>query len=686
VTTQLRCPGCLGELAAQADGFACPSCARTYPQREGIADFRWHRHDYYFNPVPRDEMSRLNADAPNVPWEASVRHFLRFVKNVPDWIDNIAINGRYAWKLFLELPPSARMLDFGCGLGNLTQNVAPHVAETVALDLTWERLQFARERFARFNARDRITLIAGGDGPHLPFADAYFDCIALSGVLEWIADDADGYGDGTSRIGKVVAMLASFFGETNPRRTQLRFLRELRRILKPDGQLFVGIENRWGYEYFLGRPDHHSGLWLGSLLPRFAANAYSIARSRRPYRTYTHTYRGMRRLFAHAGMPRYELYGLSPGYSQLSEILPAHTEQPFWNPVAPADLAQRLKRSRYFVPAFGMIAQAHGARRLSLAGRLLAHIEAEAQLGKLQIRACRISGKDKIVLDVADGDQALIVKLPADAASHAGEANNARTLQSLERRAIHDVPSPRVVTNGSFQGIAYYVERAVAGVPLAQVGRSIDRRAFAAKVANLIRAFSATQGEAMSQAAKGALCRRIAIETCAKLRQAGMPGATCEALSRRAQAAFDAPWRLGLCHGDLSVHNLFVSGGEIAGVIDWEYALEHGIAALDLIGYLESRQRLDDPASTVSTNLLRLAHREWPCKEELDVVGEFYAHYGIDDAQHESLCLLAWLSHMGHQLDGPARFDPRFAERLVVPQIGALVDPLFAGAPQSAYP
>ena len=68
-------------------------------------------------------------------------------------------------------------------------------------------------------------------------------------------------------------MLMSFFGETNPRRTQQRFLQELGRILKPDGQLFVAIENRWNYEYFGGRPDHHSGLKYGSLLPRFLANS-----------------------------------------------------------------------------------------------------------------------------------------------------------------------------------------------------------------------------------------------------------------------------------------------------------------------------------------------------------------------------------------------------------------------------
>src|SRR5687768_4395026 len=290
-----RCPRCAGELGEVAEELICARCDQRFPRRDGIIDFRLARRDYYFNPVPRAEMADLIREAPTVSWDASVRRFLRFVRTVPGWVDNVSTNGRYAWKLFLDLPPRGRFLDFGCGLGSLTQNFAPHVGEVVALDLTWERLQFAQQRFARFNSNDRITVVAGGDGPRLPFPDSYFDGIALSGVLEWIGDDFDVYSLSGSRVTKAVKMLATFFGQRNPRRTQLRFLRELRRVLKPAGQLFVAIENRWGYEYFTGRPDHHSGLRYGSLLPRFLANAYSIASSRRhPYRTYTYSYWGAR--------------------------------------------------------------------------------------------------------------------------------------------------------------------------------------------------------------------------------------------------------------------------------------------------------------------------------------------------------------------------------------------------------
>ena len=670
VEVGFRCPQCLGELTGRGDAIACIACGQNYPEHGGIFDFRWHRHDYYFNPVPREEMAQLVRDAPNLSWDEMVRSFVRFVKNVPDWIDNVAVNGRYAWKLMLDLPPDGRFLDFGCGLGNLAQNVAPHVRETVALDLTWERLQFARQRFARFNPRDRITLVAGGDGPHLPFPDAHFDCIALSGVLEWIADDTDSYGAPGSPLHKAWAMLMSFFGDSNPRRTQLRFLRELRRILKPGGQLFVGIENRWGYEYFVGRPDHHSGLPLGSLLPRFAANVYSIARSHRPYRTYTHSFGGMRRLFAAAGMPRQELYGLTPGYSHLREIVPAWTDQPFWDPASPRHLADRLKRSRHFVPAFGMIAQASGDRPEPLVGRLLGQVSQHAHAGRLTLSECLISGKDKIVLKAAAGSTGVIIKLPADATSRAGEARNARVLGALARQPIPNVPVPGPLTQGTLQGLDYYVEHAASGTPLAHAARTIDRGTFATKVAKLVCCFAASGIAATAIGPGSAIHRRLAVEVGAKLRDAGADANACTALTNRVSDMLTSrPWRLGFTHGDLSVHNLFVDNGEISGVIDWEYSDDHGLPVLDLIAYLESRQRLEDTASTVSSNLIRLSRFDWPCEEEVGALRSLYGHFGIYPACHEALCLLAWLAHVDRQLDTVTRFDPTYTARVIVPML-----------------
>jgi len=130
------------------------------------------------------------------------------------------------------------------------------------------------------------------------------DCAALivNGVLEWIGDwDLDG----------------------SPRSAQLRFLRQLHSLLKPNGRLLVGIENRLGYVSIGGAIDH-SGLPYTNLLPRplatvalrlFANRHHRIVTPSRSYRTYTYSERGYRRLFGDAKFVSSQSYWSEPGYN-----------------------------------------------------------------------------------------------------------------------------------------------------------------------------------------------------------------------------------------------------------------------------------------------------------------------------------------------------------------------------------
>jgi aminoglycoside phosphotransferase (APT) family kinase protein len=308
-----------------------------------------------------------------------------------------------------------------------------------------------------------------------------------------------------------------------------------------------------------------------------------------------------------------------------------------------------------------------------LVSRLLARVQAEAGLGPVTLQKCIISGKDKIVLKAATSGEGVIVKLPTDAATFAGEANNARILRMLAQNPRPDVPAPEPLSQGTLQQVAYFAERAVPGVPLAQTASADERGAFAAKVARLVRALGKPGKKSETITPGSALHRRLVVDPGAKLRQAGLSDDACKVMTDRAnEALVHASWRFGLAHGDLSVHNLFVANGEISGVIDWEYADEDGVPALDFIGYLESRQRLEDPASNVLTNLLRLARFDWPCSEELSALRDIYVQFNIDSAQHHDLCLLAWIGHVNCQLDGADRFDSAYAEQLIATDMAQL--------------
>jgi ubiquinone/menaquinone biosynthesis C-methylase UbiE len=677
VAQAFRCPACGAAVDLEPERAVCAGCAASYPISNGIFDFRQHRRDYYFNPVPRGEMASLIREAGSVPWDATVRRFLKSVKNPGQWVDNLVVNGRYSWKLLLELPPKARVLDLGCGLGNLTSNLAPHVAEVVALDLTWERLLFAQERFKRFNPGDGITVVAGGDGKRLPFPDAHFDCVVLSGVLEWVADDGAGVPKDASRLLRVWKMFASFFGDSNPRRIQLRFLRELRRILKPDGQLMVAIENRLDYEYFTGRPDHHSGLLWASLMPRMLANVYSITAARRPYRTYTHSYFGVRRLFAAAGFPALELYGLAPGYSGLAEIIPADTPRSFWAPSPPPSWKDKLKRSRYFVPAYGIVGSKNRAARASMLDRMLAKIAESLAVepSEITLSWLRVSEKDKTILSLKCAGRGAIAKIPFAENTLAGEEHQWHVLKRLPSIPGVAALAPAPLAHGSFQDLTYYVESAVAGRPLRTHITESTRARWAASIGDLLVALNPDLDRAAPRPLDTEAFDRLIATPIERLRQADPDDPRCDAVLQYFRERLEGvPMRLGFTHGDLTRNNVFIEDGALSGVIDWEYASERGLSALDAIAYVESNQRLLAPGSRIGDNFASLAMWKWSSSAEVDLLNRSYQACAISPALHSVFCSLAWLHHLAHQLDTTKRFSPEFVRKMVRPFLVRFAD------------
>lgn len=128
--------------------------------------------------------------------------------------------------------------------------------------------------------------------------------MVVNGVLEWV-----GEWDLT----------------VDPRTVQINFLKKIYRLLRSDGVLMIGIENRFGLGCFLGTPDH-SGLAYTSLVPRPVASLMlkhssephyrTQLNARKEYRSYTYTEGGYRRLLLDAGFAEMSSYWAYPGCNQ----------------------------------------------------------------------------------------------------------------------------------------------------------------------------------------------------------------------------------------------------------------------------------------------------------------------------------------------------------------------------------
>lgn len=108
----------------------------------------------------------------------------------------------------------ARILDFGCGIGNATRALASRFPKATisGFDVSGESIVVAR----RMSGRQPRIRYTEGSGDRLPFGDASFDAAFTSCVFHHIEP-----------------------------RSRLTWARELRRVLAPTAPLFLFEHNPW---------------------------------------------------------------------------------------------------------------------------------------------------------------------------------------------------------------------------------------------------------------------------------------------------------------------------------------------------------------------------------------------------------------------------------------------------------
>jgi SAM-dependent methyltransferase len=108
-----------------------------------------------------------------------------------------------------------RVLDVGCGNGYVLERYARHGAEVCGIDLTETAIGLSRQRFALAGLRGEFRAT---DGDTVPYPDGQFDIVCSMGVLHHIED---------------------------PR----PMLAEMRRVLRPGGELILMLYHRHSWKY-----------------------------------------------------------------------------------------------------------------------------------------------------------------------------------------------------------------------------------------------------------------------------------------------------------------------------------------------------------------------------------------------------------------------------------------------------
>ena len=195
---------------------------------------------------------------------------------------------------FLDLLPLSKntiALEIGVGFGQHTVEIASRVKRLDTFEVRLVNSLFTRIRCEQSGAAN-VTFTCGGDDCRLPFVDSSYDVVILNLVLEWC-------------------------GSGNPEEPQLnsqrRLLSEIQRVLKPGGLLQISTKNRFAYRLLIGGRDEHAyAMRFGSSLPRWLFRLILRLRQLSPTPGYLHSYGGLKKLIASAGLSVVASYWTAP--------------------------------------------------------------------------------------------------------------------------------------------------------------------------------------------------------------------------------------------------------------------------------------------------------------------------------------------------------------------------------------
>ncbi|MGA2065027.1 MAG: phosphotransferase [Thermoguttaceae bacterium] len=491
---------------------------------------------------------------------------------------------RAAFKFLLQHFQNGVVLDYGCGPGAVTCGVADNFHRVLATDLTFERAELTSIR-ARQAGNGNVYVFCSGDLQHIPLQDRCVDVVILDGVLEWIPE---------SRAG-------------DPREAQIEFLREIRRILKPAGVLFIGIENRMGYGYLRGRPEDHTGLRFGALLPRWIANLYSQVVRGRPYRTYTYTRRGYTSLLRAAGFGPHVFFGMSPDYREAVHVLDLNEPCMIRHFLSNARGAKRIRNRllRWLLPwvidSYGIVASAGNQAPEPFVCRLLENISRAHLAGSELKMEGYTTGEHVPTIHVRARAQSSewIVQLPMTRAVGERIRIAVRNIEAVRQRAwLSPRVLPHFLTVDEYQGQFFAVQRRLPGKPLSGLSNKIRgtaiKNALDVSIAlarasrcrdsdwsSIIRRFGRRYASAL--VGKAAQCN---------LKQGELASQLDRVLARAEHACSSSAegWTCAV-HGDYWADNLLCdSSGRITGVLDWDRFEETGLPLMDVL-HLVTYQR-----------------------------------------------------------------------------------------------
>jgi ubiquinone/menaquinone biosynthesis C-methylase UbiE len=651
--TDYCCPLCNGTVTCCKNLIVCGSCSAQFPQLSGgIPDFSINR-GFYYGTFEQSVMQSLLQKMDHLNWRSAIKQIRR---ELPTRKHHSLLGqlqeARAGWKYLLGVSKDKRVLDYGGGIGSVTVSLARSFREVVCLDLTGDRLLFGKKRAEQLGLTN-VAFVKGGDTPYLPFPEKCFDVVILNGVLGWIPESY----------------------QKAPELAQLDALREVHRVLNADGQIYLGIENRFSYKYFLGHKEDHTGLLFGALLPRRIANVYSLAARGKPYKTYTYSVSGYKRLLRSAGFTSSEFFVPYPSYRRFSRIVTMAHDKRKKKPsmigaggYSPSAAFFNKRLLKYLAPAF-FITASKGKNPPSFLEQLINGVmrqltESGRTYESAEMQHILVSpGKIMAFVDSSAGGYGhekrpdFVIKIPL---TPYGERRLERNIKALEgiRNHIPVLRSmlpyvPRGFFKGSLAGQPYFVEEWLPGVCAENPRLSMSERAELMRSAiDLLTQLhtSTLRHTRIDEPIFRKLFIKPIFEVADFLEYEKESHTLTHITSMLRKTVLGASLPLVWSHGDFSLKNLTVSQSPLrmTGLIDWDLSRKVSLPLLDLF-HLIARERMVDEGLTLHGALRKYLFPLALEPVNNQLLSNYVSTLAIDHSVIPALCIMYWISRIhGH--------------------------------------
>lgn len=645
IGTQLQigphmCPMCLTPLDSLPAELRCSTCRLSFPLVNGIPIFAEHPESGY-GTMPVLELEQLLLLCQERGWDQGVRCFLETKPlGVADfWARYFIPETRAAGRLLLPANSSARVLDLGCGIGPLSINFARYFDEVIGVDRGLTQLQLLRLRGQQAGI-ENLRHVCAGDRRYLPFPAERFDIVLLNGVLEWI---------GTRNA-------------SDPRLQQRDFLREVNRILKPEGEIYLGIENRFAIRYLLGEADEHTKLKFVTILPRKLANLFSVLKKGEPYRVYTYSRWGYRRLLREAAFQAVRFYLPRSNYRKFSQILEGEKSSESAEAYCEKPRLREMKRRTLKALAYPYLTHSYsivaGKTRLSPSFIEEAVAKLETWLGtdvqtssKLRPFDIRIGETSVALISVAEkrGARGFMLRIPLKPEVAVQQLHNLQSLRKLvggldPACTLKElVPEPVVTLDCS--GKPVFVERLCPGFDLRHCYQRQDQPAVFRLGLDFLLRLNRELGDHRTHSSPAVEAWLRERELYVYRTASDFPEGSLQPLIEDViNALRRAPLPVVCTHGDFWPGNLLSTarGDRLTGVVDWEFADQDGMPLLDLLQLLLCTKGLSSGRGFTRLLVERFLARRFE-DDEKPFIAEYCRELGVSDLLLWPLVFMAWL-------------------------------------------